>query len=136
MTADWIYENRVPFGLLTEAERAQLRAHPGPWEYYCYRWETFTSSPWDPMGVYRAARPQPQHAQPPWDILDQSIVAVFGYPKSGRWLAGTAIPEDAGIEWLWSKSAPARDISFLIFPRGNMPWNESLVLRPGYEVGK
>jgi hypothetical protein len=139
MTADWIYENRVPFGLLTDAERAEMQAHPGPWEA-C---DIVVSTGWMPTGapywigavIYRAARPQPQHAQPPWDMLDQSIVAVAMDDDQnwGAYSDADVVPLDG----LWSPQdfpCEAYDISFLIFPRGNMPWDESLVLRPGYEA--
>jgi len=138
MTADWIYTNRVPFGLLTDAERAELQAHPGPWESYDIwgsgSWTSNASPLWIGPAFYRAARPQPQHAQPPWDILDPSIVAV-SVGISGDWLAHTKEPHCQNSIW-WAPDGINYEITALIFPRGNMPWSESLVLRPGYEVGK
>jgi hypothetical protein len=60
------YTNRIPHGLLTDEERAALKATGGPWE--CRdpdsgKWVQFVNPKWFDSGVYRAVRkplPVPQ----------------------------------------------------------------------------
>lgn len=79
MTFD-IYTNRIPFGLLTDDEKAALRAHPGKFEAsptHAQRWTECTPN-WVNSTIYRAVREQPRPASPPWD---KSLVLRPGVSK-------------------------------------------------------
>jgi hypothetical protein len=60
------YHNRIPYGLLTDKEKAALEATGGPWEFWDGEdgvWRNTPSPAWISRRIYRAVRktlPVPQ----------------------------------------------------------------------------
>jgi len=135
-----IYTNRIPFGLLTEDERAALKAHPGPWIVTRYNrpsdWEPATDSIWVDGVIYRAVKPAPEPlwvAPEVWAVLDKkwqwaardrsgSIFAHGGYPMEET--SGWANVFSEYFRLSGSNFAP-----HLIRP-GTVAWGQSLIQRP------
>lgn len=88
-----------------------------------------------PFCVYRA-KPEPlRPASPPWDVIDEQFVA-WAIDKSG---AEYFLTEIKFRRWSYDSHWDGRSEIFyshgLKFDRGNMPWDQSLVFRPGYDGG-
>ena len=79
--------------------------------------------------VYRLAPEPSRPMSPPWDVLPEWAQAV-AFDKYGDVFVYENMPECGATMWL-NTGCRCVYITFLRFDRGNMPWNESLVLRPG-----
>lgn len=135
MTQDneWIYTNRVPFGLLTAQEQAELGAHDGPFQYYSAGrwWNTTSSAPnLSPIDIYRAVRP----ALVP-DYIDWSHVApeykYMARDENGLPCLYWDIP--IRVEHSWQRGVKiiaGIDNIFTSYRRGTVGWKDSLVTRP------
>jgi hypothetical protein len=133
-----IYTNRIPFGLLTGDERAALKAHPGPWEYWskARQWIPCGAPYWFNGDLYRAVKPAPEPlwiAPEVWAVLDKQwqwaardktgmIYSHGGFPTKSYhgW-------ENSGDDYLplsLNYFAP-----HLVRP-GTVAWDQSLIQRP------
>lgn len=133
------YENRIPFGLLTDAERREL-TFEGPWEYFD---EDGVWSPlhggdpaWIPVRAYRRA-PKPAAIMPTvdWSCFGPAIKAVAWEPD-GRAFTYCGIPtaHENPRTWVRPDQRDALDVA-RCYPahavtRGTCDWKDSLVIRP------
>jgi len=78
--------------------------------------------------VYRLAPEPPRPMSPPWDVLPEWADAVAMDEKGGVYVYD-AVP-DCGKDTWHNKGNLCLSITYLRFDRGNLPWRESLVLRP------
>lgn len=79
--------------------------------------------------AYRLAPEPPRPMSPPWDVLPEWVQAVTR-DKNGSVYIFDQIPEcDDAYQWL-NVGDECVCITSLRFDRGNLPWRESLVLRP------
>ena len=78
--------------------------------------------------AYRLAPESMRPASPPWDVLPAWVRAV-AFDKSGEDFMYEVVPNLGKTGWLYTEGR-FENITFLRFDRGNLPWNESLVLRP------
>lgn len=79
---------------------------------------------------YRLAPEPPRPMSPPWDVLPEWVQAVTR-DKNGSVYIFDQVPECDDVSQWMSVGGRCKRITYLRFDRGNMPWNESLVLRPG-----
>mgnify|MGYP006393702965 CR=1 FL=1 len=66
---------------------------------------------------------------PPWDVLPRWVQSVVRNEGS-EWVFGLEIRDPNAKYGRWYGTGRAIDLTDFRFDRGNMPWNESLVLRP------
>ncbi len=68
--------------------------------------------------------------QPPWEIIDEKYLWV-SRDKIGNVFFWSVEPRLSTISDIWiNMDAISTNANFLKFPRGNMPWDKSLVKRP------
>ncbi len=129
-----IYNNKIPFGLLSQEEQEELNAHQGDfnyWSYCTYEWKKLPSRPvWCFEVVYRAVKPIPTKPSINWDHVSEEY----------NWLAR----DNDGVGYLyprkpisyeysgsWREGGMAlRARSFSSYQPGNCEWKDSLVRRP------
>ena len=73
--------------------------------------------------------PVEEKMQPPWDVLPKWARYVV-MDKYGSVFASSCEPEKGASVWKSDGHFDLLDITELRFPRGNMPWDQSLVERP------
>lgn len=131
MTSFDMFNNRVPFGLLSEEEQKALKKWKGDLEVYCSdgNWSKIHNLIWHYNSTYRAK---------PLPIIKPSINWDH-VSKEYNWLAvdgdGTAFlhknkPYLAERRWTHNISGAAGVRTFSSYSRGNAPWQDSLVQRP------
>lgn len=124
--------NRLPLNEMTDAEIAgliragreacQLDVGNGQW----ITKEGIAS--FSPSSAYRLA---PKQATIDWSQVGPAINAI-AMDKNWIWYGYENIPRNMGLNWLGKENYPM-DGLFPSFRPGSMPWNESLIVRPGYE---
>jgi hypothetical protein len=140
------YTNRVPFGLLTDDEKAALKAHPGPWVYMdpsdlrdglAPDWTEIDSADWWPEFVYCAARPAPEPlwiAPEVWRVLDPKWQWAAADNPDGKIYLYTGAPSCGFSTWQCGDDGDYLFIFNVIAPhlirRGTVPWDQSLIQRP------
>lgn len=125
-----MYNNRVPYYLLTSEERAALEAHKDNLEFYSIthrNWEVWTSArPFYDSGVYRIA------SEPlviPWAALSKDWKWAAVDQNENLWVYKDCPTIDRS-RWI-SRTGGSFSISKLVeFTRGAKPWYETLVERP------
>ena len=132
------FTNRVPFGLLTDEEKAALQAE-GPWEAWqdaFQKWWACDSLGWHHFGVYRRAKPPVIMPTVDWSFFAPHIKAV-AWGSGGIGIAYAGIPicqPNRHPIGSWSlPDHPSYTLDILpskAVSRGNCDWKESLVLRP------
>lgn len=73
--------------------------------------------------------PDEEKMQPPWDVLPKWARYV-AMDKDGSVFAFSFKPEKGASVWKSVEHSDLLEITELHFPRGNMPWDKSLVERP------
>ncbi len=132
------YENRVPFGLLTDDEKAALKAHHGPVQFYIHHhaiWELIDNPIWAHGTIYRAVRPAPELlwiAPEVWRVLDPKWQWAAA-DKSGSVWVYQGKPKATSSK-LWVPDDACQRIDETLAPhlirRGAVPWDKSLIQRP------
>lgn len=136
-TLEKLYTNTTPFGLLSNEDQKLFVSHTntGDWVFWNNRhWDKFSSytPSWSDSIVYRLKRPEPILPYIDWKAVD----------SKWNWLAVDkneiahlyqARPSISGSEVMWVTNSGWKSIDkvFSSFVRGNMPWNETLISRPG-----
>lgn len=122
-----------PFGQLSREEKLELMT---AWVDGKQMEVNFGGDRWlevDPMWTagasYRVAPPPPIKATIPWEhIKPEYKWAAMG--QSGYWYFYDEKPEKGHASWIVSHRGSSTPMKALIFPEGNMPWDQSLVERP------
>ena len=91
-------------------------------------WECNSGSRLYPDRIYRLAPEPLRPMTPPWEVLPEWVQAVARDMDQGTW-GYDAAPDVGHNVWLIVRGR-AINLTDFRFDRGNMPWNESLVLRP------
>jgi hypothetical protein len=144
MTIDGHKIPEKAFGLLSEEERnalaSYLRSGGHVQRFNDHKkWESV-----QPAGAalhehltYRAAPEPPRPISctlpgvPIWGLFDESVVAL-ARDENGNLYAFQTVPEVVGSIWHGSGYWEIARLITAIDP-GNMPWDESLIVRPGWE---
>lgn len=132
MTID-LSNNRVPYGLLTDDEKAALHEHwrnGGAFECMCGRkWEEIKTPSWVFAYVYRTAHLPLTQDEIAWEKLPDWVEWVTR-DEDGQVYAHSAEPKVNGAVWL--DGPPCRRIDDFpgIVKRGACDWTESKQRRP------
>jgi hypothetical protein len=131
------------FGLLSRAERDAFWGHlraGGVLQGFSYKgWEDVAPDALS-LDVERTYRAAPEPLRPIsctlrgvsiWDLFDESVVAL-ARDENGNLYVFQTIPDAVGSIWHGSGYWKIARFITAIDP-GNMPWNESLIVRPGWE---
>jgi hypothetical protein len=134
----------IPFDLLDEEERNALTSYlrnGGHVQRYVghERWESvqWAGATLLDHATYRAA---PEPLRPIsctlpgvdiWELFEESVVAL-ARDKAGDLYSYTAVPWRGEVTWHGNGFANI-PVSMTAIDPGNMPWNESLIVRPGWE---
>jgi hypothetical protein len=129
------------FGLLSRAERDAFWDHlraGGVLQGFSYKgWEDVAPDALS-LDVERTYRAAPEPLRPIsctlpgvsiWDLFDESVVAL-ARDKEGDLYSYTAVPWRGEVTWHGSGFASI-PVSMTAIDPGNMPWDESLIVRPG-----
>lgn len=131
-----ITQNHTPFGLLDDDTQARFRAWPhgaralsaaGSWMY--------VSDPlWSPVLTYRAIPAPLEKPTVDWSHVGPGI-NHFAADKSGKVYGYENRPRPSLEANLWVPGTglmvPRTDCLFASYRRGTVPWNQSLISRPG-----
>jgi hypothetical protein len=133
-----IYTNRVPFGLLDDAERAALMEHPGPWQTWSHnmeKWYPSDDPAWLEKVIYRAVRApeEPLWIAPEvWAVLDKKWQWAAWDRTDNRIYVYDSKPKLDS--WLWMPTSKCERIGSLFAPHlirpGTVAWDKSLISRP------
>jgi hypothetical protein len=125
------FTNRVPFGLLTDEEKAALQSE-GPWDYFAGANWWKAEPNWMDGIVYRRAKPSVIMPTVDWSCFGPAVKAVAA-DKDGRVFAYTSTDAKAS-ENVWHHGGSFLEIGWAFPPhaytRGTCDWKDSLVLRP------
>lgn len=139
MAEEWSkYNNRYPFALLTDEQKATLKAEPqlvfldavGVW----FPWSNLKDTLW-PHLTYRAVRPAPTKPSINWDHVAPWV----------RYMVKRSFGEAWGLEckphleperWYATTGRMTVLNGFASYDPGTCDWKDSLVSRPGTEDAK
>ena len=140
MNQPWtIYSNRIPWGLLTDDERAALQAHPGPWNIAEYDdvWVTTVTPGWAGSFVYRAVAPAPLRVKD-WGLLPEWVRHV-SRDSGGIVYAWEKYPtKERDLFWIDRSCRRTANLSHALSPAGlalivdpgTCDWREAVDTRP------
>ena len=123
-----------PFGELGRETKLALMAHWVDWgvvEIYSRGgWIRSKSPAWSATYRYRAAAPQ-QPMVVPWDAMNPRIKWAAA-DRNGVIYGFRGKPSSR--DGMWWNSATFERLDLIVnIERGNLPWDQSLVCRPGHE---
>ena len=111
--------------ILVEGDLAWLRHGNDGTAHVWYR----DGRPANSNRFYHIEPPDEEKMQPPWDVLPKWARYVVMDEDGSVW-AFSGEPEVGISVWESDGHFDLLDITELRFPRGNMPWDQSLVERP------
>lgn len=92
-------------------------------------WVTCSTPVWDwNHYTYRIAEPKPIPATMDWS---QTNLNYFAMDSDGVWWGYRNKPSVS--DWAWCGEYTSSINHFATFKPGNMPWDQSLICRPGFE---
>lgn len=110
-----------------------------PWDFRgritnAGRWlGTQTRSPCiDLDGIYRLVRPKPIPDSIDWSVFTDDVV-FMARDGDGKVYAYTSLPEKVYDYWVPKRGSEVKVNNLSSYKRGTLPWDQSLVWRPGYE---
>lgn len=134
--------NEKPWGEMSvelkEAFAVAVMAHGAKWCFWKerhLRWsgiQKYMPMP-HPVIIYRLYREPISRADPPWNVLPEWINHV-AMDKAGRWYGHAKKPKPSMMHGVWvSHFRKLMQPDDYRFPRGNAPWDQSLVSKVGFE---